>query len=266
MPTFKERWTLSQPPRPLWTIRAVLAAAILFVLLVGLDYSRHWSAVEKFYLVSYARTWMAVWPEEAPRYPLLEVVTAKGKVRLALFDEVDMETSAKGEPIYRLTDAGRQRGLTDVLRTEGKFVSRSWHRFLSHWVYHDLTAWDYLRSSVYRTMAALTLFLLVALPLDRERRRAYNRGDHWRKIEAFEQRRFAAEQAAWAADIGSGKPERTEDPGERPRITKVHREPMDVMPSDVALVSKAPSATEHESKQETISPIMALEEETPFFE
>ena len=115
MLTFKERWTLSQPPRPLWTIRAVLAAAILFVLLVGLDYSRNWSAVEKFYLASYARTWMAMWPEDASRYPLLEVATAKGKVRLALFDEVDVEKSAKGEPIYRLTEAGRQRGLTGVV-------------------------------------------------------------------------------------------------------------------------------------------------------
>ena len=267
MLTFKERWNLSQPPRPLWTTRAVLAAAILFVLLVGLDYSRNWSAVEKFYLASYVRTWMAMWPEDASRYPLLEVATGKGKVRLALFDEVDMEKGAEGEPIYRLTEAGRQRGLTDVVvRTDGKFLSRSWHRFLSHWVYHDLTVWDYLRSSVYRTMAALTLFLLVAVPLDRERWRAYNRGDHWRKIEAFEQRRFAAEQAAWAADIGSRKPERTEHPGERPRITEVHREPMDAMPSEVVLVSKAPSETERESRQETISPIMALEEETPFFE
>ncbi len=266
MLTFKERWALSQPPKPLWTIRAVLAAAILFVLLVGLDYSRNWSAVERFYLASYVRTWMAMWPEEASRYPLLEVATAKGKVRLALFEEVDMEKSAEGEPIYRLTEAGRQRGLTEVVeRTDGKFLSRSWHRFLSHWVYHDLTVWDYLRSSVYRTMAALTLFLLVAVPLDRARRRAYNRGDHWRKIEDFEQRRFAAEQAACAAHIGSRKQERTEHPGETPRITEVHREPMDVMPAEVVLVSKASSETERESRQETISPIMALEEETPFF-
>ena len=79
MLTFKERWTLSQPPKPLWTIRAVLAAALLFVLVVGLDYSRNWSAVEKFYLASYVRTWMSVWPEEASRYPLLEVVTVKAR-------------------------------------------------------------------------------------------------------------------------------------------------------------------------------------------
>ena len=38
------------------------------------------------------------------------------------------------------------------------------------------------------------------------------------------------------------------------------------MPSEVVLVSEAPSETELESRQETISPIMALEEETPFFE
>jgi hypothetical protein len=267
MLTFKERWNLSQPPKPLWTIRAMLAAAILFVLLVGLDYSRNWSAVEKFYLASYVRTWMAVWPEDASQYPLLEVTTGKGKVRLALFDEVHVDKSAEGEPIYRLTEAGRQRGLTDVaVRTDGKFLSRSWHRFLSHWVYHDLTAWDYLRSSVYRTLAALGLMLLVAGPLDRERRRAYNRGDHWRKIEAFEQRRFAAEQAARAADIGSRKPERTDHPGEKPRITEVQGELTDAMPSEVVLVSKASSETELESRQETISPIMALEEEKPFFE
>ena len=109
-------------------------------------------------------------------------------------------------------------------------------------------------------MAALTLFLLVAVPLDRERWRAYNRGDHWRKIEALEQRRFAAERAAWAADIGRRKPERTEHP------EKVQGEPTGAMPSEVVLVSKAPSETERESRQETISPIMALEEETPFFE
>ena len=38
------------------------------------------------------------------------------------------------------------------------------------------------------------------------------------------------------------------------------------MPAEVVLVSKASSETERESRQETISPIMALEEETPFFE
>jgi hypothetical protein len=266
MLTFKERWTLSQPPRPLWTTGAVLAAAAMFVLSVGLDYSRHWSAVEKFYLASYARTWMAMWPKDVSRYPLLEVATGKGKVRLALFDEVDVGKDAKGEPIYRLTEVGRQRGLMAVVLAEGEFLPSRWHRFLSHWVYHDLTVWDYLRSSVYRTMAALTLFLLVAVPLDRERWRAYNRGDHWRKIEAFEQRRFAAGQAAWAADIGSRKQERTEHLSERPRITEVHREPMGAMPSEIVLVSEAPSDTELESRQETISPIMAVEEETPFFE
>ena len=36
-----------------------------------------------------------MWPEEASRYPLLEVATGKGNVRLALFDEVDMEKSAE---------------------------------------------------------------------------------------------------------------------------------------------------------------------------
>ncbi|MGA7415945.1 MAG: hypothetical protein WBW33_36070, partial [Bryobacteraceae bacterium] len=144
MLTFKERWDLSQPPRPLWTTGAVLAAAVIFVLSVGLDYSRHWSAVEKFYLASYARTWMAMWPDDASRYPLLEVATGKGKVRLALFDEVDVEKGAKGEPIYRLTEAGRQRGLTDVVLADGEFLPRSWHRFLSHWFYHDLTAWQYV--------------------------------------------------------------------------------------------------------------------------
>ena len=260
MLTFKERWNLSQPPRPLWTTGAVLAAAATFALSVGLDYSRHWSAVEKFYLASYLRTSMSMWSENVSRYPLLEVATGNGKVRLALFDEVDVEKGAKGEPIYRLTVVGQQRGLTVVVLAEGKFLSRSWHRFLSHWVYHDLTVWDYLRSSVYRTMAALTLFLLVAVPLDRERWRAYNRGDHWRKIEALEQRRFAAERAAWAADIGSRKRERTVHP------EKVQGEPAGAMPSEVVLVSKAPSETERESRQETISPIMALEEETPFFE
>ena len=88
MLTFKERLNLSQPPRPLWTTGAVLAAAVLFVLSLGLDYSRNWSAVEKFYLASYARTWMAMWPEDASRYPLLEVATGKGKVRLACFADV----------------------------------------------------------------------------------------------------------------------------------------------------------------------------------
>ena len=266
MLTFKERWTLSQPPRPLWTTGAVLAAAVTFVLSVGLDYSRSWSAVEKFYLASYARTWMAMWPDDASRYPLLEVATGKGKVRLALFDEVDVEKRAQGEPIYRLTEGGRRRGLTGVVLAEGEFLPRSWHRFLSHWVYSDLTVWDYLRSSVYRTLAALTLFLLVAVPIDRERWRAWNRGDHWRKIEAFEQRRFAAEQATWAADIGIRKQERAEHLGERPCITEVHHEPVGSMPSEVLLVSEAPSETERESRQDTISPIMALEEETPFFE
>ena len=107
MLTFKERWNLSRPPRPLWTTGAVLAAAIMFVLLVGLDYSRHWSAVEKFYLASYLRTSMSMWSENVSRYPLLEVATGNGKVRLALFDEVDVEKGAKGEPIYRLTVAGQ---------------------------------------------------------------------------------------------------------------------------------------------------------------
>jgi hypothetical protein len=266
MLTFIERWNLSQPPRPLWTTGAVLAAAVVFVLSVGLDYSRHWSAVEKFYLASYARTWMAMWPEDASRYPLLKVATGKGKVRLALFDEVDVKKDAKGERLYQLSDAGRQRGLTDVVLAEGEFLPRSWHRFLSHWVYHDRTVWDYLRSSVYRTLAALGLLLLVAVPIDWERWRAWERGDHWRKIEAREQRRFAAEQATWAANIGNRKEERTEHLGERPRINAVHHEPMGVRPSEVVLVSEAPSETERESRQETISPIMALEEEAPFFE
>jgi hypothetical protein len=95
---------------------------------------------------------------------------------------------------------------------------------------------------------------------------AWERSDQWRKIEALEQRRFAAEQAAWAADIGSRKQERTEHPGERPRITEVHHEPMGAMPSEVVLVSEGLSESELASRQETISPIMALEEETPFFE
>jgi hypothetical protein len=266
MLTFKERWNLSQPPRPLWTTGAVLAAAGVFVVSVGLDYSRNWSAVEKFYLASYASTWMVMWPEDASRYPLLEVATGKGRVRLALFDEVDVKKDAKDEQLYRLSEAGRQRGLTDVVLAEGEFLPRSWHRFLSHWVYRDVTVWDYLRSSVYRSLAALGLLLLVAVPIDWERWRAWNRGDHWRKIEALEQRRFVAERAAWAADIASRKPERTDRLGERPRITEVHHEPVCAMPSEVVLVSEAPSETERESRQETISPIMALEEETPFFE
>ena len=266
MLTFKERWNLSRPPRPLWTTRAVLAAAGVFVLSVGLDYSRNWSAVEKFYLASYARTWLAMWPEDASRYPLLEVAAGKGRVRVALFDEVDAERDAKGARLYRLSEAGRQRGLTRVVLAEGEFLPLSWHRFLSHWVYHDLTVWEYLRSSVYRTLAALTLFLLVAVPLDRDRWHAWDRGDHWREVEALEQRRFAAEQAAWAADIGNRKQERIGHPGERPRISEVHHEPTGAMPSEVALVSEAPSEAELESRQETISPIMALEEETPFFE
>jgi hypothetical protein len=266
MLTFKERWNLSQPPRPLWTTGAVLAAAVMFVLSVGLDYSRNWSVVEKFYLASYARTWMAMWPEDASRYPLLEVATGKGKVRLALFDEGGVEKGAKGERLYRLTEVGRQRGLVGVVLAEGEFLPRSWHRFLSHWVYHDLTAWQYVRRSVYETLAMLALFLLVAVPIDWERWRAWDRSDHWRKIEALDRRRFAADQAAWAADIGSGKQERTGHHGERPRIREVHREPMGAMPSEVVLVSEAPSETDLESRQETISPIMALEEETPFFE
>ncbi len=266
MLTFIERWNLSQPPRPLWTTGAVLAAAVMFVLSVGLDYSRHWSAVEKFYLVSYARSWMAMWPEDASRYPLLKVATGKGKVRLPLFDEVDVKKDAKDERLYQLSEAGRQRGLTGVVLAEGEFLPRSWRRFLSHWVYHDLTVWDYLRSSVYRTLAALGLMLLVAVPIDRERSRAWERGDHWRKIEAFEQRQFAAEPGVWTANIGIRKEERTEHLGERPRITEVHREPMGAVPSEVVLASEAPSETELESRQETISPIMALEEETPFFE
>jgi hypothetical protein len=266
MLTFKERLNLSQPPRPLWTTGAVLAAAVLFVLSLGLDYSRNWSAVEKFYLASYARTWMAMWPEDASRYPLLEVATGKGKVRLACFDEVGVEKGAKGERLYRLTEVGRQRGLTGVVLAEGEFLPRSWRRFLSHWVYHDLTVWDYLRSSVYRTLAALGLMLLVAVPIDRERWRAWERGDHRGKIEAFKQRRFAAEPGGWTANIGMRKEELTEHFGERPRITEVHPEPLGAVPSEVPLVSEAPSETELESRQETISPIMALEEETPFFE
>lgn len=38
------------------------------------------------------------------------------------------------------------------------------------------------------------------------------------------------------------------------------------MPSEVVLVSEGLSESELASRQETISPIMALEEETPFFE
>ena len=126
--------------------------------------------------------------------------------------------------------------------------------------------WDYLRSSVYRTLAALGLMLLVAVPIDRERWRAWERGDHRGKIEAFKQRRFAAEPGGWTANIGMRKEELTEHFGERPRITEVHPEPLGAVPSEVPLVSEAPSETELESRQETISPIMALEEETPFFE
>jgi len=266
MLTFKERWDLSQPPRPLWTIGALLAAAAMFVLSVGLDYSRNWSTVERFYLASYARTWLTMWPDDASRYPLLEVATGKGKVRMALFDEVDVEKGGKGERVYRLSEVGQQRGLRGVVLAEGEFLPRNWHRFLSHWVYHDLTAWDYLRSSVYRTLAALGLMLLVAVPLDRQRWRAWDRGDHWRKIQAIEQRRFATEQAARAADIGSGGSQHTGRGAERPGTTAVHEEPIRVMLSEVEAVSEAQSGMELESRQETISPIMALEEESQFFE
>jgi hypothetical protein len=238
----------------------------MLMLAVGLDYSRNWSAVEKFYLGSYARTSLGIWSEDASRYPLLEVSTGKGKVRMALFDEVDVGKGAKGERVYRLSKVGRQRGLTGVVLAEGEFLPSSWHRFLSHWVYHDLTAWDYLRSSVYRTLAALGLMLLVAVPLDRERWRAWDRGDHWRKIAACEQQRFAAEQAVWAANSGHREQEPTERPRERPRITEVDQELIRLELSEAVPVSEAQSERELESRQETISPIMALEEESPFFE
>jgi type IV secretory pathway TraG/TraD family ATPase VirD4 len=147
---------------------------------VWLDYQWNVSFLEKFYLRTYAKTWLAdlnPLPHKADsRYQLLEAVPKKGKQQLALPGEVEPGTDQNGKPLYVLTDQGRQDGLVRLVWHDAYFDNKKLHAFLGHWIYQDKGVWGYIAHDVYYSTAIFAILLIVTVPTDRKRTRVLREG------------------------------------------------------------------------------------------
>ena len=162
----------SWPSRqPVWTLGALFAAVVFFVLVVSVQYAWNWPFLEKLYLPIYAKTAVraALNPKSRARYQLLDVVTGKNQQRPAVDGEVESETQPDGKLLYVLTEDAQKHGFVRLAWDDQIFNNRTLHDYLAHWIYQDQTVWDYLQGPTYASLGLFVFLLFFALPADRKR-------------------------------------------------------------------------------------------------
>jgi hypothetical protein len=183
--------------KPVWTLGALFAAVLFFLLGMMAQYARNWSFVERFYLPVYARTWLrGLSPKAEDRYRLLAAVDRKGKQQIAIAGEVEPATNDQGEAVYVLTEEAERRGLVRLVWNDGMFNDRRLHAFLGHWIYQDQTVWDYIERPAYASLGVFVLLLFLAVPKDRQRALVLKHGRRLRGPELVRTAEFNARHEA----------------------------------------------------------------------
>ena len=161
----------SAPSRqPVWAYGAFFAGLLFFVFLMAVQVVREWSFVERFYLPIYAKTAVRSWmnPKSQARYRLIDVVDAKKQQRLAITGEVESKRKENGEAVYVLTDEAKKNGAVRLVWDDQVFNDKPLHEYLAHWIYQDMTVWDYVQKPVYGAALMFVFLLFFALPKDRK--------------------------------------------------------------------------------------------------
>jgi hypothetical protein len=107
-----------------WTLGALCASALFFMLAMAVQYARHWSFVERFYLPVYTRTGLrGLSPKAEAPYRLLAAVDRKGKQQNAIAGEVEPAIRVPGVvpmvvAVLRSIDTKPSKGGIDDLSIE----------------------------------------------------------------------------------------------------------------------------------------------------
>ena len=159
--------------------------------MMGMQYARNWSFVERFYLPVYAKSRIhGVFPKAHTRYSLIDGVNRKGQQRLALAGEVEAATNAKGQPVYVLTEEGRRHDLVRLAWDEGPVQRPTPAASISRTGSIRIRRYGITSSARLWALAIFVLLLFVTVPRDRERALIRKHGRRLRGTGAGDNRRF----------------------------------------------------------------------------
>ena len=187
--------------RPAWALSAALVAVVSVIGLGQYRYSR-WTPLQQFYFPAYVRSTIldAVGVTKPGRYALLTVMDRRGP-RLAVDTDVEVSSGASNDDGFTLTAAARSAGIRGPVVTTDRYDSQALHTFLLTWIYQGRRLRDLAWPPLAGGLGVLVLGLLVAIPQDAERARAWRQGRRLRGPElvtpgAFT-RRLRADGVGW---------------------------------------------------------------------
>ena len=162
--------------KPGWMMAASLLTVLSLAVICGYRYAYVLTPLQKVYLTTYIRSGLrAEIGFKIGRYALLNVANKKSS-RLALDAEVMPVTTATGESTFALTEAAMKLGDRQLEWQQEQYDNAGLHTFLGHWIYRDLTFFDFLRPALFGGLGVLLVSLLIAIPKDAARARARKEG------------------------------------------------------------------------------------------
>jgi len=177
-------------PKAAWTIATVLLAVVSVAAICVYRYAYVLTPLQKLYLTTYIRSGLrAGIGFKTGRYALLNVMDKKGS-RLALNEEVMPVKTATGETAFGLTEPAVKLGDRRLVWQEGQFDNGKLNEFLGHWIYRDLTFFDFLKPALFGGLGVFIVSLLIAIPKDAARARARKEGRRLKGPELVTVRQF----------------------------------------------------------------------------
>jgi hypothetical protein len=163
---------------PVWRVGVFFVALAAAVGVFCWQQKHEWTSLQRYYLPIYLKTSVRrqLLPTSSAKYALIDAVSARGKERLAVGNEVEQRTAADGTPAYVITDQARMNGVVRIVWNDDVFSNQELHSYLRHWIYLDQSAWTLVRTAAWGGCGVFVLGLFIAIPRDRKRREIRRHG------------------------------------------------------------------------------------------
>jgi hypothetical protein len=128
----------------------VLAGVVSAVVTTTYRYQRTWTSLEGRYLWTYLRSGLAL--TSTGTYDMLELTDHTGR-RLAGDGDVVLVTVGTADPVFALTDAAQQAGLTQLAWQTEAYPHAALHRWLGAVIYGDQSLLDLALPALWAAIA-----------------------------------------------------------------------------------------------------------------